>query len=203
MKRFTLLFFLLAAKITGNCTVVTVTNNGFTFTPETITITVGDSVRFTVANIHKPVEVSEATWNNNGNTPSGGFNLPFGGGLVTPAQLAVGTHFYVCSPHASGGMKGKIIVQGSTATHDFHFPASVSVYPNPTNGNLQVIMNNTELPKTFDLGVYDVNGKRVYLKSKADMELINDIDLSNFAKGYYILRLFDGRQSYQTKVILQ
>lgn len=52
-----------------------------------------------------------ATWSVNGNTPlSGGFTRPFGGGLLTPSTgLTVGTHYYVCSPHASSGMKGIIV----------------------------------------------------------------------------------------------
>lgn len=203
MKRITLLFLLLSAGTLGFCTTVTINNSGFTFTPETITITFGDSVKFTVANIHKPVEVSEATWNAGGNTPSGGFNLPFGGGLVLPAQLGVGIHFYVCSPHASSGMKGKIIVQGSTATKDFHFPAEVSVYPNPSDGCFQVIMDNTQLSRQFDLSVYNTEGKRVYLKPRSEIEIVNRIDLSGFKKGIYILNLSDGTNNYSKKIIIQ
>ncbi|MEO6130818.1 MAG: T9SS type A sorting domain-containing protein [Saprospiraceae bacterium] len=204
MKRFTLLFFLLAARLTGYCGITTITNSGFAFTPETVTIKPGDSVRFTIANIHNVVEVSQATWNNNGNTPlPGGFTLPFGGGLVRPDLLTAGTHWYVCSPHASSGMKGIIIVEGSTATEDIHFPASVSVSPNPTNGKMQVIMQNPDAYKSFDLIVYDINGKRIYLKSKSEIQLVNDIDLTGFSKGFYILRLYDGRKSYSTKVLLQ
>ncbi len=203
MKRITLLFLLVSAGTMGFCTTVTITNSGFTFSPETITITQGDSVRFTVNNIHKPVEVSEATWNANGNTPNGGFNLPFGGGLVLPAQLGVGTHFYVCSPHAGQGMKGKIIVQGSTATEDIHFPAAVSVYPNPSNGRFQVIMDNTEQAKKYVLDIYNSEGKRVYLKSSSEIELVNTIDLSALEKGIYILNLRDGRKTYSKQIVLQ
>ncbi|MFZ1678310.1 MAG: T9SS type A sorting domain-containing protein [Saprospiraceae bacterium] len=203
MKRITLLFLLLSAGTVGLCTTVTITNSGFTFSPETITITLGDSVKFTVNSIHKPVEVSEATWNANGNTSSGGFNLPFGGGLVLPAQLQVGTHFYVCSPHAGQGMKGKIIVQGSTATKDIHFPVEVSVYPNPSDGRFQVIMDNVELSKKYDLDVYNTEGKRVYLKPRSDIELVNIIDLSGVEKGIYILNLRDGRKTYSKKIMIQ
>lgn len=203
MKKITLLFLLLSAATAGFCTTVTITNVGFTFSPETITITAGDSVRFTVNSSHKPVEVSEATWNANGNTPNGGFNLPFGGGLVLPAQLGVGTHFYVCSPHASTGMKGKIIVQGSTATEDIHFPAEVSVYPNPSDGRFQVIMDNLKSSGKYDLDVYNTEGKRVYLKSRSEIEVVNSIDLSGYEKGIYILNLRDGRKTYSKQIIIQ
>ncbi|HZV72012.1 MAG TPA: T9SS type A sorting domain-containing protein [Saprospiraceae bacterium] len=204
MKKFTLLFLFLCAGTAAFSTTVTITNTGFEFQPFSVTITLGDSVRFTVDNIHKPVEVSEQTWNANGKTPlPGGFNLPFGGGLVLPADLGVGTHWYVCDPHASNGMKGTIIVEDATATEDIQFPAKVSIYPNPSNGKFQLIMDNTELSKTFDLNIYDMEGKRVYIKSRSEMEIVNDIDLSSFQKGIYVLKLDDGRRFYSTRVILQ
>ncbi|RPI23044.1 MAG: hypothetical protein EHM61_20725 [Acidobacteria bacterium] len=93
----------------GNPQTHTVNDVGFTFNPATVTITAGDSVQWQIASIHNVVEVTEATWNANGNTPkAGGFSTTFGGGTVqfnTP-----GTYWYVCSPHASAGMKGRVIV---------------------------------------------------------------------------------------------
>src|ERR1035437_5829805 len=84
------------------CTTVTIVNSGFTFSPASVTINTGDSIKFVLASAHDIVEVSQTTWNASGNTPlSGGFTTPFGGGLVLPAGLAAGTHYFVCSPHAS------------------------------------------------------------------------------------------------------
>lgn len=89
-----------------------VTNQDFTFSPAEITINAGDSVQWQIANIHTVVEVTEATWNANGNTAKAdGFSLPLGGGTVTFATP--GTYFYVCGPHAAQGMKGKVIVTGT------------------------------------------------------------------------------------------
>ena len=87
-----------------------ITNAGFSFSPADVTINVGDSVQWQLAGIHDVVEVTQNTWNANGNTPKvGGFSTGFGGGTVT--FNTPGTYFYVCSPHASIGMKGKITVQ--------------------------------------------------------------------------------------------
>ena len=102
---------LFSISFTGICTTWTITNSGFTFTPATIYIVLGDSVNFVIASVHNAREVSQTTWNSNGTTAlTGGFQTAFGGGMVLPAQLAVGTHYYVCTPHASIGMKGTIIV---------------------------------------------------------------------------------------------
>jgi plastocyanin len=96
-------------------TTYTVINSGFTFSPASLTISVGDTVVFSLAGSHNTVEVSQATWNANGNTPlSGGFSTPFGGGTVIFSTA--GSHYYVCSPHASGGMKGVINVVLTTLT---------------------------------------------------------------------------------------
>lgn len=90
----------------------TITASGFTFSPASITIANGDSVNFSIASSHNVVEVSFATWSASGSTPLvGGFSLPYGGGLLTSSTgLTLGTHYYVCTPHAGMGMKGIIIV---------------------------------------------------------------------------------------------
>lgn len=204
MKRITLLLILLSAGISASAKKWTITNVGFTFSPTPITIEAGDTVVFSIASIHEVVEVSEATWNANGNDPlEGGFSTNPGGGTVLPSFLQAGTHFYVCVPHASSGMKGKIIVQGSTATEDIHFPAEVSVYPNPSDGRFQVIMDNIKSSKKYDLDIYNTEGKRVYLKSRSEIELVNIVDLSGAEKGIYILNLSDGRKTYSKKIIIQ
>jgi plastocyanin len=86
-----------------------VTNQGFAFSPSSLTITAGDSVRWTIENIHNVVEVTQATWNANGNTARpNGFSTSFGGGTVL--FNVPGSYWYVCSPHATEGMKGTITV---------------------------------------------------------------------------------------------
>ncbi len=85
-----------------------ITNSGFSFSPSNITIAVGDTVNFVLDPMHNVVEVSQATWNANGNTSNGGFSLGFGGGTVIFALA--GTYYYVCAPHAASGMKGIINV---------------------------------------------------------------------------------------------
>ena len=80
---------------------------GNTFSPDTLTITIGDTISFNIGSTHNAVEVSNSTWIANGTTSNGGFNIPFGGGtfISTTAQ----THYYVCQPHVTMGMKGVII----------------------------------------------------------------------------------------------
>ncbi len=90
----------------------TITTVGFAFDQPDLVISVGDSVKFAPTGIHTATQVDKATWDANGNTPmvGGKFN-------ATPAAPATvkfdtaGDIYYVCIPHASGGMKGKITVK--------------------------------------------------------------------------------------------
>jgi plastocyanin len=204
MKTITLTMMMLLAGLTAYSTTWQITNVNFTFAPATITITLGDSVKFNIASIHQVVEVSESTWNANDNDPlAGGFSTPSGGGLILPGMLEVGTHWYVCVPHASGGMKGMIIVEEATATEDIRFPSGVSLYPNPSNGKFQLIIEDAQLAKNYDMAIYDVQGRRVYTRSKSEMGITNDIDLTGKEKGLFIVKLTEGKIIYSQTVIIQ
>lgn len=109
----------------------TVVDAGFSFSPATLTINLGDTVVFSISPAHNVVEVTQTTWNNNGNTSNGGFTLPFGGGTLVIG--IVGTYYYVCSPHAAMGMKGQITVAqtsigtGALATSSYCAGAALQV----------------------------------------------------------------------------
>lgn len=123
-----LILFLILSH-TAKSTVWTITNSGLTFSPNLVTITFGDTVLFNIAGSHDAREVSMATWTANGNTALvGGFQTPFGGGFVLPSQLAVGTHYFVCTPHASSNMKGRIVVN----------PCNIPGTPGPISGSATV-----------------------------------------------------------------
>ena len=150
MKKITLFAILLISSLTSFSTTWTVTAPSFplAFTPTLITITAGDSVKFVLAGTHDAREVSLTTWNANLNTPlPGGFQTPWSGGLVLPAQLGVGTHYYVCTPHAAFGMKARIIVS----------PAPLTATSNQTNvscngqcnGTATVTPNGGQSPYTY------------------------------------------------------
>jgi plastocyanin len=112
----------------------TITNSGFSFSPSTLTINLGDTITFVLAGIHDAREVSQSTWDANGTTSNGGFETPFGGGTVI--LQTTGTHYYVCINHVTFGMKGIIVVNPSTFIHesDTNIPKSYSLeqnYPKP------------------------------------------------------------------------
>lgn len=106
----------LFATLSVKADIITVTSVGLTFNPSNIIITEGDTLRFNISGSHNVVEVDSATYATNGSTSlANGFSLPFGGGDLT--GLSAGRYWFVCTPHASAGMKGSITVSKASSTN--------------------------------------------------------------------------------------
>lgn len=196
MNKILFIFLLSLSGTVGYSTTWTITNSGFSFTPASLTIIQGDIVNFTLESIHDAREVSQATWDINGITAlPGGFQTAFGGGSVSATQLGVGTHYYVCSNHASAGMKGVIIVQSSTGIADNQVHPDISIFPNPSM-NLITIKSGYNLKDSQYL-ITDQAGKDV-IKGK----LLNEatqIDISQLPSGIYFVQIIgvNSRQSFK------
>jgi len=190
MKTKTLLSILLAIVSTSGFAVTwTVANSANTFTPATISINLGDDVNFNIANAHDAREVSEATWNTSGTTAlSGGFQTPFGGGLVSASQLGVGTHYYVCTPHASLGMLGRIIVQNlTTGIASLNSTVKISLFPNPATNFISFDTGSNAVGST-SYTITNAEGSEV-MSGKLN-EQISTVDISHLAAGLYLTELY-------------
>ena len=127
-------FFIIAVALLfapGNATfatVTTVTIGDFFFSPDTVTVNVGDTVRWTNTGIHMHTTTSNTgVWDSglmaNGATFEFQFNI-------------AGSFPYHCTPHATI-MNALVIVQPLSGVHDEGgFPSAFSLqqnYPNPFN----------------------------------------------------------------------
>ena len=90
--------------------VQTINTAVMTFTPDTVTINLGDTVEFGSLGYHNAVEVDESTWIANDTTYNGGFYFPLGSAGGYFIADSAKTYYYVCQPHVSIEMKGVIIV---------------------------------------------------------------------------------------------
>ena len=128
MKRFLFIFLILLSQ---NLFTQTITTSGFSFLPDTINITVGDTATFILGSNHNAVEVDSLTWVNNGNTYNSGFAIWYGQtGTFIPTIAK--TYYYVCQPHVSLGMKGVIIANppptsGCTDSTAFNFDPNATI----------------------------------------------------------------------------
>lgn len=210
MKKY-LLFGAFALMVSGFASgaSVTITNSGFTFSPDNVTINIGDTAIFQLTNIHDAVEVNEATWNANGTTPlAGGFSVPLGGGQVT--GLTAGIHYYVCTFHVSLGMKGKITVNGSSGIGENQIATrKFDIFPNPTNGKFTLQFNGPDGnagswihadPHT-GIEVFNILGEKIADLSGLISSSSNEIDLSSVPDGIYFIRMNDNNSIYTEKLI--
>ena len=93
-----------------------------------------------------------------------------------------------------------ILVQGETVSIDAKDQShSVHVYPNPSSGKLFIKMDNAV---NSDLFLLDIRGK-VVLHKLMEINGNNEIDLSSFAKGLYLLKISNESGTLTKKIILE
>ena len=78
----------------------------------------------------------------------------------------------------------------------------LSIYPNPTKGILN-LKSNTTL-KNYNLVLMDMQGGIIYKENlkKEKTGTLKQLDLSGFAKGMYLLQLYDQHESLVEKVMV-
>lgn len=156
------------------------------FIPAQLTIEAGDCIALTLVADHTATEVSQETWEANGNIPNGGFN--FGPGTPNPGLFhefcidEPGTYHYVCIPHVSLGMKGRIIVTGSMGMHTHTSADAQHIAPNPASDHIHLTIRNGPI----DASVIDAVGRTVKSIHAWDGKALDIRDLN---EGRYLLLL--------------
>ena len=157
---------------------------GFTFSPDVLNVTAGTEISLNIGGGHTMTEVDEATWNANGNTSNGGFN--YSPGQHTLELTIPGTYYYVCMPHSSMGMKGRIIVEGGTGIDGTTGTTALRIFPNPAREHVTV---TSEGSGSMELRLIDASGREVLRHRLTG----NDrIDVTRFATGRYTALVTDG-----------
>lgn len=201
---FTLLLFTCLHAEAAN---VSINISGFTYTPSTVTVNVGDVVTIEASGFHPLIQVSQQSFNTNDPTLlSGGFSSVTNFNLTITAGMAGSTIYYMCSSHGSGGMKGQIIVNvvsgiEENRNSDFNF----TVYPNPVSSAAWL---NINLRKTERVAVtlYDMQGRivrRLFDKQLAAGESTINFPLNGLTRGNYIVQMRSGKEKIEKQIVLQ
>lgn len=159
MKKIYTILLLTIATVCMKATSYTVTISGLTYSPATLTVTVGDVVTIAASGTHPLAEVSQTTWNANGtSTVSTGF------GNKTSAYTFTVTSatdiYYVCTNHVSMGMKGMITVSTVGVKEQNDVIGNVNMFPNPAKDKFSVKFNSTE-NGTVTAKIYSICGQEV------------------------------------------
>jgi plastocyanin len=158
----------------------------FEFTTDIIFAEQGDSLRIVpAAPGHTFTQVSEETWNANGNTPSGLYQFD---PLVDPITVSLdgsGTIYYVCAPHAAMGMKGIVHVQLASSIADHSLLRTSGFYPNPAS---DVIWMRDPSPEVVHVSIVDATGREA---TRIQMLNTAPIFVGHLPAGLYVLRVMD------------
>ena len=167
-------------------TTFTITNADFTFVPQTTNVNVGDIIHFNVGSFHPVIQVIETSWTNGGNAPlNGGFSIPNGIDDVT--ATTAGIMYFVCNNHFDSGMKGRIIVSGSSDIQGVETKKYFLIYPNP---GYDVITLSISGPiKLQEIRIVDLTGRIVQNINKPENSEKYQLDVSNLNKGVYFITL--------------
>ncbi len=78
----------------------------------------------------------------------------------------------------------------------------IKVFPNPSQGNLNIVSENTGKQK-IDISIYNTEGKRVYKTDLSEGETNKIINLTFLKSGIYMLKTeSEGRLLREDKIIL-
>lgn len=73
------------------------------------------------------------------------------------------------------------------------------IYPNPTQGQLKIELSDYKEKEVLSFQLYDMNG-RLLINTKKN-EAINELDLSRFSNGTYILRMIRNGKPSSWRII--
>ena len=74
----------------------------------------------------------------------------------------------------------------------------LNIFPNPTNGNINIIMEEEGL---FSVQIFDLTGKLAFQKLNCDLS--TQIDLADIRNGLYMVVLTGNNKKYLGKIVVQ
>ncbi len=189
MKKTLLLLTVLIFAFSTQAATFNVTTSGLSYTPATVTASIGDTVQFTITQNHPTLEVSQTTWDANGTTPLGsGFGNHVSNFEVVITASSPDTIYYVCTNHVGSGMKGIIVVDAGTSTAINEVEASnIAIGPNPVVGNV-INYSFTNQVSPSSITIYSISGQII---ESVNVSTTSGVIPANFAKGNYILKAYN------------
>lgn len=142
--------------------------------------------------------------------PSGGVLTGAGisNGSFNPSRAGAGAHTLQYEFENNNGCISYtdlvVEVYNCTGIEDVESLGDVSVYPNPTTGQLYISFNNF-VGKELKFELFNMQGQLLIDQKIIDpsTNLSKQIDLSGFAEGVYLVKVSSTNKSFVTRVVLQ
>ena len=200
MRNMVMMLFLLLSGINFSQTTHDVTVQNFSFSPQSVTITVGDIVRWTNISGTHNVKADDNSFTSGAAAPA-----PW---EYTHTFTAAGNNPYHCEPHQGMGMTGTIIVQDPVGVSDDGETAKnfdlEQNFPNPFNPSTRI---SYAIPSAsfVNLKVYDIIGNEIAVLVNEEKQAGNyqiDFDATELTGGVYFYQLLTGSFVETKKMIL-
>jgi endo-1,3(4)-beta-glucanase len=78
--------------------------------------------------------------------------------------------------------------------------SGIVMYPNPTNGKFKIAGSSKDISK---IEIYNLLGEKMHSSTTANPKTSVEIDLSAFAKGMYLVKIYAGENYYTGTVIVE
>ncbi len=122
-------------------------------------------------------------------------------GFVTPASNSNGPAFGLWVALSSGGALVPLSNITSLNEIDAALNSAINLYPNPSNGNVQLSFDNLdELPRQMD--VIDLNG-RVVREISVENQNTQTLNLQDLSRGTYLVRFIGNNGVAVKRIIIQ
>ncbi len=172
--------------------------SGTSFTPNSLTINIGDTVIWTNSSGFHNVNATTGTFPSNPES--------FGNALASATWVfkkkftIAGTYDYQCDAHATQGMTGQVIVQqGSVGIEDVAANSSSLIYPIPAKEEITIDLKNKDFAG-LSIKLVNAEGKTVYENTKLSSSVIS-IDTREL-NGIFFYQLLDHSGIIETKKIV-
>ena len=144
-----------------------------------------------------------------GGTPAGGTytGTAVSGGVFTPSSAPIGPHaitYTVTDSGCSNSAIDTIDVTYCTGLLSLNNPMMVDLYPNPSNGNFELVITNAAAGD-FNIDVVDMDGRKIVeaMHETAQAQYMKRFDLSALAKGVYFVRVITSNEIIIKRIVLQ
>lgn len=192
MKKLYTFIFLLFAAFSAKATIhdVIVSNNSFT--PSVLSVMVGDTVRWSLAQgthttTSSIVPSGAATWNHTFSGPGDQFEYK-----VTVA----GNYGYICSFH--GGMAGGFTASSTASVSHLDDNVILKAFPNPFKSKLSIPNKTAD-----NIEILNVLGESVKSVAVNSNEKFTVLDLSELKKGVYFYVLKQEGEILETRRVVK
>ncbi len=191
MKKIYTLLFVCVSLMSVRATSYTISTIGTSYSPNTLTVSIGDVITIQASGTHPLAQVDQTTWNANGTaTVSGGWGTKTADHTFTVSSA--NSIYFVCTNHVGMGMKGQITVAASGINENSNVVNSLSIFPVPARETIHLnysLKENT----LIEIDLISLSGQKV-------ASLVNEIQLigaqqkvlnvpSNLASGVYFIQI--------------